>query len=101
MFGKKPKELIVPPQAKTDPNAVELVRVWAAHGQQHVTIAAAAWEDPAAWGILLVDLARHVANFYSQQRGMDREAVLSRIRELVEAEWSSPTSEAKGGVVGH
>jgi len=66
VFGRKSAELIVPPQAKTDPNAVELVRVWAAHGKTHVSIAASAWEDPAAWGILLVDLARHAANFYSQ-----------------------------------
>ena len=99
MFGKKPRELIVPPAAKSDPRAVELVRVWAAHGQQHVAIQPEVWDDPATWGIMLVDLARHVANFYSQERGMDREEVLSRIRTLFEAEWGSPTSPVTGGVV--
>lgn len=99
MFGKKRKELVVPPGAKSDPEAQELVRVWAAHGSQHVTIAAAAWEDPATWGIMLVDLARHVANYYSTEHGMDRADILARIKALFEAEWESPTSEADGCVV--
>lgn len=99
MFGKKRNELMVPPGAKSDPEAQELVRVWAAHGGQHVTIAATAWEDPATWGIMLVDLARHVANYYSTERGFDRADVLARIKALFEAEWESPTSEAAGDVV--
>ena len=99
MFGRKPKELNVPLAAIADPNAVELVRVWAADGKQHVTISAEAWEDPATWGIMLVDLARHVANYYADERGMGREEVLARIKALFEAEWQSPTSEATGGVV--
>jgi hypothetical protein len=99
LFGKKPIELIVPPDVKSDPGARELVRVWAAHGQQHVSIAAEAWDDPATWGIMLVDLARHIANFYHQERGMDPNAVLLRIKTLFDAEWESPTSDATGGVL--
>jgi hypothetical protein len=99
MFGKRSRELPVPPAVKSDPNAVELVRVWAAHGQQHVSISPEVWEDPAAWGIMLVDLARHVANHYHQEKGRDPADVLSRIRLLFDAEWESPTSEATGGVV--
>jgi|SRR5215467_10113587 len=99
LFGKKPAELIVPPAVNSDPGARELVRVWSAHGQQHVTIAADAWDDPATWGIVLVDLARHVANFYDSERGMDRDAVLFRIRTLFEAEWDSPTSGVTGGAI--
>ena len=81
MFGKKSHELIVPPGVQTDPRAIELVRVWAAHGQQHVTINVEAWKDPATWGIMLVDLARHVANHYAKNSGMDRDEVLARIDE--------------------
>src|SRR5262249_21992959 len=99
MFGKKINELVVPPLVRTDPKARELVRVWAAHGQQHVSIAAGAWNDPATWGIMLVDLARHLANFYSQERGMNREEVLSQIKAMFEAEWKKPTSDATGKVV--
>jgi hypothetical protein len=99
LFGRKPSELIVPPAAKSDPRALELVRIWAAHGEQHVSMNPGVWEDPATWGIMLVDLARHVANFYSQERGMKREEVLSRIKTLFDAEWGAPTSEATGSVV--
>ena len=48
---------------------------------------------------MLVDLARHAANYYSSERGMDRGEVLNRIKALFEAEWQAPTSEAKGGVL--
>ena len=99
MFGKKTRELVVPPAARTDPRAIELIRVWAAHGQQHVTISVEAWKDPGTWGIMLVDVARHVANYYTDNRGMDREKVLARIKALFDVEWQSPTSEATGGVV--
>ena len=99
LFGKKPEGLIVPPGVHSDPKARELVRVWAAHGEQHVSIAADAWDDPATWGIMLVDLARHVANYYASERGMDPDAVLSRIRTLFDAEWDSPTSDVTGGTV--
>jgi len=99
LFGKKPAELIVPPAVKSDPAARELVRVWAAHGQQHVSIAADVWDDPATWGIMLVDLARHVANYYRTQRGMDPNAGLTRIRTLFDAEWDSPTSDVSGVVM--
>lgn len=76
---------------------------WYAFGRptdsKHVSISAEAWEDPATWGIMLVDLARHVANHYHQQKGLDPNEVLSRIRVLFDAEWDSPTSDATGGVV--
>jgi len=35
-------ELTIPPAVATDPNATELVRVWAAYGEQHATLHAAA-----------------------------------------------------------
>ncbi|HUS63074.1 MAG TPA: DUF5076 domain-containing protein [Kofleriaceae bacterium] len=49
-----------------------------------------AWPDPAAWGARLVDVARRLANAYSQQRGLDRQQVLDRIRDAFDAEWSDP-----------
>lgn len=92
------RELIVPPEAERDPNAWELVRVWAAEGEQHVTLATGLWKDPGAWGIVLVDLARHVANAYGQTHGMEKESVLRRIRECFDAEWTAPTGTPTGGL---
>ncbi len=53
------QELLIPPIAEADPNAIEVVRVWVANGGQHVSINVAAWPEPEAWGIVLADLAGH------------------------------------------
>ena len=94
-FGKR-KELAVPPAVSGDAKAVELIRVWAAHGKQHVSLRPTVWDDPAAWGICLVDLARHLAKAYSLEAGKNSNDVLQRIKEGFDAEWSSPTDEAAG-----
>jgi Domain of unknown function (DUF5076) len=93
-----PRELPIPPAAETDEKAVELVRVWAAHGAQHVTLATEIWQDPAAWGILLVDLAKHIANAYQQSEGRDFVSVLQRLREGFDAEWGHSTDEPTGQI---
>lgn len=82
------RPLPVPELAQTDSNAIELVRVWAAAGQQHVSIATNVWENPAAWGIMLVDLAKHIAKSYE---GADENDVLQLIKQGIDAEWSAPT----------
>ena len=90
------KELPVPSAAIADASARELARVWAAGGEQHVSLAAGLWTDPGAWGLLLVDLARHVANAYEQTEGRDRAEVLARIRDAFDAEWQTPTDSPTG-----
>jgi hypothetical protein len=95
----KLRELSVPPAVHSDPNATELVRAWAAHGGLHVSIDAAAWSDPGNWGIALVDLARHVADYYAKVGGRPREDVLARIKSVFEAEWEHPTDEPTGSLV--
>lgn len=87
-----------PTAVSHDPRAVELLRVWAAHGKQHVTLATDLWNDPASWGIMLVDLAKHVANAY-QSRGMDIAVALQRVREGFDAEWDSATDEPSGNIL--
>ena len=67
-----------------DDESVELIRVWAAGGEQHVSLATEVWEDPAAWGLVLVDLAKHVAVTYQQTRGDAAENVLRRIRDRIQ-----------------
>jgi hypothetical protein len=89
-----PKELPIPAAVAADERAIELGRIWAAGGKQHVSLATGIWDDPANWGIMLVDLARHAANTYGASTGMTREAVLARIKEGLDAEWSHPTDEA-------
>jgi Domain of unknown function (DUF5076) len=88
--------LVVPHTVEGDPNALEVARIWAAHGRQHVHIRTGLWEDPAAWGIMLVDFARHIANAYEADGRGDYFEVLARIRQTFDAEWDSPTDIATG-----
>jgi len=92
-------ELPVPVQAAADESARELVRVWAAGGQQHVALASGLWHDPGAWGIVLADLSRHLARAYVQTEGMAESDVLRRIREAFDAEWNRPTDKPKGSAL--
>jgi hypothetical protein len=92
----EPNALEIPPTVESDPKAIEIARIWAAHGQQHVHLRSGLWDDAGHWGIMLVDLARHVANAYEQDGRGDYFAVLGRIREIFDAEWDSPTDIARG-----
>lgn len=93
------KPLLIPPAAESDPKSVEIARIWAAGGKQHVSMKTGLWKDPASWGLMLVDLARHVANAYTQSDGRDRDDVLRRIKEGFDAEWDHPTDRPTGTVL--
>ena len=92
MFGKRQNgnALETPPIAESDSNAVEVLRVWAAPGQPQQLTLRTTWKDAGAWGLLLADVARHAANAYGNE-GADSNVVLARIRELFDAEMSTPT----------
>jgi Domain of unknown function (DUF5076) len=87
-------------QVQQDARAIELARVWAAGGCQHASLNVGVWSDPAAWGIMLVDLARHVASAYRETEGRDLDQTLARIKEGFETEWGYPTDSVAGGVIG-
>ena len=87
------RDLERPPIADTDVEAREVLRVWAAPNNPQQLTLRTTWKDPGAWGLLLVDVACHVANAYARE-GEDQSAVLARIRELWDAEWSDPTDDS-------
>ena len=94
MFGKGSHEnaLELPPIAQTDPKATEVLRVWAAPGSSQQLTLRTTWKDAGAWGLMLVDIARHAAKAYAKE-GQDESAVLARIRELFDVEWGAPTDD--------
>lgn len=91
-------QLLIPDAAKKDPRSFELLRVWIANKGQHVSLRTDVWKDPSAWGILLADLARHVANSYQQDGGLDRLKTLQQIKTALNVELSSPTDEPSGQI---
>jgi hypothetical protein len=72
---------------------MELASIWIVDKKQQVVLSGNLWDDPAAWGLMLVDIARHVANAYADQ-GRSRDEVLRRIRAAFDAEWEAPTDVA-------
>lgn len=93
------KELPIPPQAAGSDKARELLRVWAADGKQHVSIAAGIWKDPESWGIMIVDLMKHLANAYEEAQGLPTSETLKRIRSGIDAESAFPTDSPTGGML--
>lgn len=91
-----PRQLPVPPPAAADPRAIEMLRVWASNGLQHVSINPGLWSDPANWGMMLVDLAKHIANAYEQSDQMSRAVALDRIKCGFDAEWAVETDDVSG-----
>ena len=102
MFGSRlnKNSLPIPPVANENPSAVEVLRVWAAPGSPQQLTLQITWNDPGAWGLLLVDIARHATNAYEAD-GRNPLEVLKRIHECWNAEWDEPTDDALTGDVGN
>ena len=79
--------LPVPESIASNENAIELVRVWAAKKNQHVTIDVGTWNDPLIWGLLLADLVRQIAIAYEQDGQMGREDAATLIKQRMDSEW--------------
>lgn len=93
------KFLDIPAAAQRDKASFEVMRVWIAEQGQHVSIQSGAWEDPFAWGIVLADLARHIALAHQMQNSkIDPEAFLERLLEGFQAEIDNPTDEPEGEI---
>ncbi len=85
-------EINIPGVVMDAEKAIEVVRIWIADKRQIVALPGPIWEDPAVWGLMLVDLAKHVANTY-EQLGKDRAQVLEHIHQAFQAEWDHPTDD--------
>jgi hypothetical protein len=92
MFGRSNKDLERPPISQ-ERDSFELLRVWGGTNLPQQYAIRTTWDDPGAWGLLLVDIARHAAKAYGSAGQTTEQEALSRIKQLFDAEWSSPTDE--------
>ena len=81
--------LVIPPTA-LEQGGVEVLRAAVVEGALHVSLRRA-FDDPEAWGMLIADVARHVARIYATEDKFREEETLERIRALFNAEMDSPT----------
>src|SRR5258708_22449554 len=94
--------LDIPPGARSDKEASELIRAWAAHGGLQCSLNVDAWQGDQTtigWGILLSDIARHVSNALHERRGLDQAKTLAEIRKVFNSELDSPTEDVDGKFV--
>jgi Domain of unknown function (DUF5076) len=82
------------PDISENTRAMELIRVWLIDGRPTCVITPNLWEDPSAWGLLLVDVMRHLGKAYSIE-GHSREAIIARIKHVFDIEYNNPTSEVR------
>lgn len=89
--------LNLPPQIRNK-DANEVMRAAVLNGELHISLRRG-FADPAAWGLLFVEAARHVARAYAHEKMFTPEDALERIRATFEdairqpAEGVSKTTE--------
>jgi Domain of unknown function (DUF5076) len=81
--------LHVPPAA-LEQGGVEVLRAVIVDGGLQVSLRRA-FDDPDAWGMLMADVARHIARIYAKETALQEPEVLERVREIFDAEMDVPT----------
>jgi hypothetical protein len=84
------RQLPIPPRAHSAKEASEILRAWINDGALEVSLLRI-WDEPDAWGILLVDLARHASRAFANEGICSEASAMRRIRDMLDAEWDRPT----------
>ena len=92
-------ELIIPPEAQKDPKAFEILRVWAANGEQHVTIHSELKGEAYDFGYMLAGLALHGARLYSERFAIPVNEALNHIVEGFNDEVNNQDSDVSGEII--
>jgi Domain of unknown function (DUF5076) len=90
--------LHIPPSA-LEHGGVEVLRAVIVENALHVSLRRA-FDDPEAWGMLIADIARHVARVYATEDNIREEQTLERIRNLFNAEMDAPTDPGTTQAIG-
>ncbi len=85
-----PRQLAIPPGAFEVEGATGVFRAWAVDGGLDISFITA-FDEPSVWGLLLVDIARHVARGYERDGVCTQDAALDQIKAMLDSEWYRPT----------
>ena len=81
--------LAVPPTA-LEHGGTEVLRAAIVEGSLHVSLKRG-FDDPAVWGILLADIARHASRIFAKEDGVDEDQTVAAIRSMFDAEIDKAT----------
>ena len=95
------RTLVIPPAAQRDEAAIQMLSAWIAERGLHCTLNVGMWgaqgmNEAEAWGTLLADVARHVANALHEQNGAEVSTSVDAVVRSFLAELGEPTSGARG-----
>lgn len=97
-------DLVIPDAARRDASATEVARVWIAEKGLHCSLRIGMYakhpsiREEAAWGMMLADMARHVADaLVKSGTSYDRDLALAKIQQAFEEELARPTTATTGG----
>jgi hypothetical protein len=85
-----PFDALQAPPAALEQGGTEVLRGVIVEGGLHISLRRA-FDDPQAWGMLLADIARHVARIYAREESLNEETTIIRIRSMFDAELDMPT----------
>jgi hypothetical protein len=88
-----PQQQPIPPDVEERSDAVEVLRAFVVDGGLSIAFTRA-FEDPAMWGMLLADIARHAAGAFEKEGAMSADEALARITEMLQSELGRPTGPA-------
>ena len=95
------RTLVIPTPVQSDDDAIQMLSAWIAERVLHCTMNVGMWhaegrDEPAAWGILLADVVRHLANAIESERGVAADDVIADIVESLNEELDNRTSKGNG-----
>ena len=103
-MGIQNGQLPIPALAISDAKSVEIIRVWIASQGLQTSLRINAWghtptiDEQKAWGMVLADAVKHIANALTRQ-GKEKNETVAKIRASFLAELDRPTSSAAGDFV--
>jgi hypothetical protein len=94
--------LVIPPAAQRDDQAVQMLSAWVAERGLHCTLNighfhAQGHNEASAWGTLLADVVRHIANAMQSEHGATAEQTIQAVISALLTELDAPTSKVHGG----
>ena len=88
----------IPPDAHTADEAHEILRGWLIDRRLQCSLLPGAFPEPFGWGILLADVAHHIADALAESDGADRATVLRDIARAFNVEMRRRQTNTPGSM---